>query len=89
MEGLRRTGNYGGLSLGTETARGRPAAVEREREAFRELHAAHPAGKRRSVVEALNQARLVIAAKYNFTDGELVRSLPLPIGSRRDLGLFR
>jgi hypothetical protein len=40
-------------------------------------------------LSALNQARLVIAAKYNFTDGELGEHFRSPIGSRRDLSLFQ
>lgn len=40
-------------------------------------------------LSALNQARLVIAAKYNFTEGELCDHYRSPIGSRRDLGLFQ
>lgn len=40
-------------------------------------------------LSALNQARLVIAAKYNFTDGELCDHYRSPIGSRRDLSLFQ
>ena len=40
-------------------------------------------------LNALNQARLVIAAKYNFTDGELGEHFRSPIGSRRDLSLFQ
>jgi hypothetical protein len=40
-------------------------------------------------LNTLNQARLVIAAKYNFTDGELSDHLRSPIGSRRDLSLFQ
>jgi len=40
-------------------------------------------------LNALNQARLVIAAKYNFTDAELCDHYRSPIGSRRDLGLFQ
>ncbi len=40
-------------------------------------------------LNALNQARLVIAAKYAFTDGELSDHYRSPIGSRRDLGLFQ
>ena len=39
-------------------------------------------------LSALNQARLVIAAKNNFTDGELC-DYRSPIGSRRDLSLFQ
>jgi hypothetical protein len=40
-------------------------------------------------LNALNQARLAIAAKYNFTDAELCDHYRSPIGSRRDLGLFQ
>lgn len=40
-------------------------------------------------LNALNQARLVIAAKYNFDEGELCDHYRSPIGSRRDLGLFQ
>jgi hypothetical protein len=40
-------------------------------------------------LSALNQARLVIAAKYDFTDGELCDHYRSPIGSRRDLSLFQ
>jgi hypothetical protein len=40
-------------------------------------------------LSALNQARLVIAAKCNFTDGELCDHYRSPIGSRRDLSLFQ
>jgi Domain of unknown function (DUF2017) len=40
-------------------------------------------------LNALNQARLVIAAKNNFTETELNDHLHSPIGSRRDLSLFQ
>lgn len=40
-------------------------------------------------LSALNQARLVIAAKYSFTEVELGDHYRSPIGSRRDLGLFQ
>jgi Domain of unknown function (DUF2017) len=40
-------------------------------------------------LNALNQARLVIAAKNRFTDGELCDHYRSPIGSRRDLSLFQ
>ena len=39
-------------------------------------------------LNALNQARLIIAARNNFTDGELSDNYRSPIGSRRDLSLF-
>jgi hypothetical protein len=40
-------------------------------------------------LNALNQARLVIAAKNNFDEGELCNHYRSPIGSRRDLSLFQ
>jgi len=40
-------------------------------------------------LSALNQARLVIATKNNFTELELSDHLRSPIGSRRDLSLFQ
>src|SRR6516164_8758401 len=40
-------------------------------------------------LNALNQARLVIAVKNNFTELELNDHLRSPIGSRRDLSLFQ
>jgi hypothetical protein len=40
-------------------------------------------------LSALNQARLVIAEKYKFSDEELNDHDRSPIGSRRDLGLFQ
>jgi len=48
-----------------------------------------PTANSEAWLNALNQARLVIAAKYNFTDGELCDHYRSPIGSRRDLGLFQ
>jgi hypothetical protein len=40
-------------------------------------------------LNALNQARLAIAAKFGFTDRELGDHYRSPIGSRRDLSLFQ
>ena len=40
-------------------------------------------------LSALNQARLVIATKYGFNEGELCDHYRSPIGSRRDLSLFQ
>lgn len=48
-----------------------------------------PAAHAEAWLSALNQARLVIAAKYGFTDGELCDHYRSPIGSRRDLSLFQ
>ncbi len=40
-------------------------------------------------LNALNQARLVIASKYGFEENELSDHYRSPIGSRRDLSLFQ
>jgi hypothetical protein len=40
-------------------------------------------------LNALNQARLTIAARNDFTEGELGDNYRSPIGSRRDLSLFQ
>jgi hypothetical protein len=40
-------------------------------------------------LNALNRARLALAAKYDFTDAELCDHYRSPIGSRRDLSLFQ
>ena len=40
-------------------------------------------------LSALNQARLVIASKYGFTEADLGDHYRSPIGSRRDLSLFQ
>lgn len=48
-----------------------------------------PADNADAWLNALNQARLVIASKYNFSDSELCDHYRSPIGSRRDLSLFQ
>jgi len=40
-------------------------------------------------LNALNQARLALAAKYDFSEAELCDYFRSPIGSRRDLSLFQ
>lgn len=40
-------------------------------------------------LNTLNQARLVIAAKYNLSEADLCDHYRSPTGSRRDLGLFQ
>lgn len=40
-------------------------------------------------LSALNQARLVIAAKNSFSEAELCDHYRSPVGSRRDLSLFQ
>jgi hypothetical protein len=48
-----------------------------------------PIGHADAWLNTLNQARLVIATKYKFSDEELNDHNRSPIGSRRDLGLFQ
>ncbi|HEX3817452.1 MAG TPA: DUF2017 family protein [Chthoniobacterales bacterium] len=40
-------------------------------------------------LNSLNQARVALAAKYDFTEAELSDHYRSPIGSRRDLSLFQ
>jgi len=48
-----------------------------------------PAAHAEAWLSALNQARLVIATKNDFTESELSDHCRSPIGSRRDLSLFQ
>ena len=48
-----------------------------------------PLGHADAWLNALNRARLVIAAKYDFSESELNDHYHSPVGSRRDLGLFQ
>ncbi len=48
-----------------------------------------PTGHADAWLNALNQARLVIAAKCDFSESELSDHYRSPIGSRRDLSLFQ
>ena len=48
-----------------------------------------PAVHAEAWLSALNQARLVIATKNEFTESELSDHCRSPIGSRRDLSLFQ
>jgi hypothetical protein len=48
-----------------------------------------PAAHADAWLNALNRARLVLAEKNKFTDGELCDHYRSPVGSRRDLSLFQ
>jgi Domain of unknown function (DUF2017) len=48
-----------------------------------------PAAHADAWLNALNQARLAIAARNDFTEAELCDCYRSPIGSRRDLSLFQ
>lgn len=56
---------------------------------FANLNLRIPTEHAEAWLNALNQARLVIAAKNNFSEGELCDHYRSPIGSRRDLSLFQ
>lgn len=48
-----------------------------------------PMGNAEAWLNSLNQARVALAAKYDFTEAELSDHYRSPIGSRRDLSLFQ
>jgi uncharacterized protein DUF2017 len=48
-----------------------------------------PVGNSEAWLNALNRARLALAAKFDFTEAELCDHYRSPIGSRRDLSLFQ
>jgi hypothetical protein len=73
----------------TETVAGDLEQLSGNEKTFANRTLRIPAKHADAWLSALNQARLVIAAKYNFTDGELCDHYRSPIGSRRDLSLFQ
>lgn len=73
----------------TETVAGDLAQLNGESKPFRNCRLRIPLSHTDAWLNTLNQARLVIAAKYNFSDGELGEHYRSPIGSRRDLALFQ
>ncbi|MDQ6810171.1 MAG: DUF2017 domain-containing protein [Verrucomicrobiota bacterium] len=73
----------------TETVAADLAQLNGEAKPFANCTLRIPAGNAEAWLNALNQARLVIASKYNFTDSELCDHYRSPIGSRRDLSLFQ
>lgn len=73
----------------TETVAGDLAQLNAKKKAFANCTLRIPLAHADAWLSGLNQARLVIAAKYGFTDGELCDHYRSPIGSRRDLGLFQ
>lgn len=73
----------------TETVSGDLAQLNGQAKPFANCTLRIPTSHAEAWLSALNQARLVIASKYGFTDGELCDHYRSPIGSRRDLGLFQ
>jgi len=73
----------------TETVAADLEQLNGNEKSFADRNLCIPAKHADAWLSALNQARLVIAAKNNFTDGELGDHFRSPIGSRRDLSLFQ
>jgi len=73
----------------TETVADDLKQLNGNEKSFRNRTLAIPLEHADAWLNALNQARLVIVAKYKFSDDELSDHDRSPIGSRRDLGLFQ
>jgi Domain of unknown function (DUF2017) len=73
----------------TETVEGDLQQLNGNKKPFANCTLRIPSEHTDAWLNALNQARLVIAAKYNFTENELCDHYRSPIGSRRDLSLFQ
>ena len=63
--------------------------LEQEEKPFANVSLRIPQEHADAWLNTLNQARLAIAAKYDFTEAELSDHYRSPIGSRRDLSLFQ
>jgi hypothetical protein len=73
----------------TETVAGDLEQLNGNEKSFANRTLRIPAKHSDAWLSALNQARLVIATKNNFTENELNDHFRSPIGSRRDLSLFQ
>lgn len=73
----------------TETVAGDLEQLNGNEKSFANRRLRIPAKHSDAWLSALNQARLVIAAKNSFTENELNDHFRSPIGSRRDLSLFQ
>jgi Domain of unknown function (DUF2017) len=73
----------------TETVAADLEQLSGNEKTFANLRLFIPAKHADAWLNALNQARLAIAARNNFTEGELGDNYRSPIGSRRDLSLFQ
>jgi hypothetical protein len=73
----------------TETVAGDLEQLNGNEKTFANRALRIPAKHSDAWLSALNQARLVITAKNNFTENELNDHFRSPIGSRRDLSLFQ
>lgn len=63
--------------------------LEQEEKPFANVSLRIPHEHADAWLNTLNQARLAIAAKYDFSESELSDHYRSPIGSRRDLSLFQ
>lgn len=77
------------FSSATETVAEDLKQLDGKEESFANRTLRIPAINMDAWLNALNQARLALAAKHNFTDGELSDHNRSPVGSRRDLSLFQ
>lgn len=73
----------------TETVQDDLKQLSENEKPFANSHLRIPHAHSEAWLNALNQARLAIAAKYDFTEAELCDHYRSPIGSRRDLSLFQ
>ena len=90
MEDLRGTGAATAFPERDRDSRFRSASNLREKEKpFANSKLCIPREHSDAWLNALNQARLAIAAKYDFREAELCDHYRSPIGSRRDLSLFQ
>ncbi len=73
----------------TETVQGDLRQLNGNEKPFANCALRIPLGNSEAWLNALNRARLALAAEFSFTEDELSDHYRSPIGSRRDLGLFQ
>jgi hypothetical protein len=73
----------------TEVVTGDLRQLDQEEKPFANVSLRIPHEHADAWLNTLNQARLAIAAKYDFSEAELSDHYRSPIGSRRDLSLFQ
>ena len=73
----------------TEVVSGDLRQLDQEEKPFANVSLRIPHEHAEAWLNTLNQARLAIAAKYDFSEAELSDHYRSPIGSRRDLSLFQ
>ena len=73
----------------TETVEGDLRQLGENEKPFANCSLSIPREHSEAWLNTLNQARLAITAKYDFSEAELCDHYRSPIGSRRDLSLFQ